>query len=220
MFRNFHKNKYDRGVTLIELIVVIAIFVVISGITIFNYGEFNSSLSLQNLADDIALSVRKTQGYAIGVRGYNGIFGKGYGIHFTTNTNTSDLFAGSNKSFILFANINGNDEYNYNSSGTCGSPNSSNECLEVLNITSSDKIYEISVKDSGAEHTVNDGSLDIFFERPNPEPTFCARNSLGGGCNFSNNISYIKIKILNDRSPGVYKTITISNNGQISVSDN
>lgn len=217
MFRNFHKNKYDRGVTLIELIVVIAIFTIVSSITIFSYSKFNSSLSLQNLADDIALSVRKAQGYAIGVRGYNGVFGEGYGIHFTANSNISDLTAGSNKSFVLFANVNGDNSYDHNSPG-CGSPTASNECLEVLEIKSSDKISEIRA----GNHTLNsDGTLNIFFKRPNPEPTFCAKNSGSTACNFGEgNISTVEIKILNDKDPGVYKTITISNNGQISVSDN
>lgn len=227
MFKNFYKNKYNSGsarpsysggVTLIELLVVIFIFMVISSITIFNYNKFNSSLSTKNLVDDIALSVRRAQGYAIGVRGYSDLFSYGYGIHFTANPVISDLSAGSNKSFILFANINNNETYDHNFTG-CGNPTDQNECLEVLNITSSDKIFDIFVESGGSHTIINEGSLDIFFKRPNPEPTFCARDSSSGSCNFSNDISYIKIRVLNDKNPGVYKAITISNNGQISVSD-
>jgi type II secretory pathway pseudopilin PulG len=226
MFKNFHKNKYNSGparrqggVTLIELLVVIFIFMVMSGITIFSYGKFNSSLSVQNLADDIALSVRRAQGYAIGVRGYSNSFSEGYGIHFTTNTYISDLTAGSNKSFILFANMNPGDTYDYNNSGTCGSPTTANECLEVLNITSFDKISEIYVGVGNNEILMSGGMLDIFFKRPNPEPTFCVRNSLNKNtfCDYSNTVSYIKIKISSESTPAVTKIINISNNGQISV---
>src|ERR1035437_8584732 len=143
MFKNFHKNKYNSGFTLVELLVVIFIFMIITGITIFSYGKFNSSLSIQNLADDIALSVRRAQGFAIGVRGTGSSFTDGYGIHFTANPN-SPLNAGSNKAFILFTDmgITPNKKYNYDSSGKCGSPTSSNECMEVLSITSADRSEE------------------------------------------------------------------------------
>jgi prepilin-type N-terminal cleavage/methylation domain-containing protein len=219
MFKNFHKNKYNSGpastqggVTLIELMVVIVIFVIMSGVVLFNYSQFRSSTSIQNLADDIALSIRKAQSYAIGVRGSSGAFNFGYGVHFTTADSTSEN-AGSNKSFVLFANIDNDNKYD--SSSQCGNPTSGNECLEVLNITSADEISEISVRVNG-EKNVRD-TLDIFFKRPNPEPTFCARNGPSDACIFSNDISSIEIKISNDSDLGVYKTITIWNNGQISV---
>lgn len=225
MFKNFHKNKYNSGsarpsysggVTLIELLVVIFIFMVISSITIFSYGKFNSSLSLQNLADDIALSVRRAQGYAIGVRGYGNSFNEGYGVHFTTADSTSGN-TGSKKSFVLFSNIKNNDKYDYDISSLCGAPTSDNECLEIFKITSYDKISEISVI-GNEDHTAD--TLDIFFKRPKPEPTFCARNNgdSNSDCNFGINVSSVKITISNDN--GVFKIITISNVGQISVSNN
>lgn len=217
MFKNFHKNKYNSGVTLIELLVVIFIFMVISSITIFSYGKFNSSLSLQNLADDIALSVRRAQGYAIGVRGYGNSFNEGYGVHFTTADSTSGN-TGSKKSFVLFSNLKNNDKYDYDDiSSSCGAPTSDNECLEIFKITSYDKISEISVI-GNEDHTAD--TLDIFFKRPKPEPTFCARNNGDSNsyCNFGINVSSVKITISNDK--GVFKIITISNVGQISVSNN
>ena len=221
MSKNFHKNKYNSGLTLVELLVVIFIFMVISGITIFSYGKFNSSLSILNLADDIALSARRAQGYAIGVRGYANSFSDGYGIHFTANTDISNLAAGSNKSFVLFANINNDDSYDYDNSGTCGSPTTTNECLEILNITSPDNISQLYVGlGNGTELLVNNGMVDVFFKRPFPEPTFCVRNNLNpnSSCDYSNTVSYIKIRIASDGNSEIYKTVTISNNGQISVS--
>jgi prepilin-type N-terminal cleavage/methylation domain-containing protein len=222
MFKNFHKNKYNKGMTLIELLVVIFIFMVISSITIFSYGKFNSSLSLQNLADDIALSARRAQSYAIGVRGgYDNSFIKGYGIHFSTNTVISNIPAGSNKSFVLFEDMNDDKSYNYDTSGgTCGTPTSTNECLEILNITSSDKIsdFYVGIGNEQELHVI-EGTIDIIFKRPNPEPTFCVRTDLdqNSSC-YGSAVSYVKIRVTNDQNPGVYKTVMISNNGQISVS--
>lgn len=225
MFKNFHKNKYNKGMTLLELLVVIFIFMVISSITIFNYGNFNSSLSLQNLADDIALSARRAQGFAIGVRGVRGSdnsFNEGYGIHFSTNPN-SLLYAGSNKSFVLFADITKpnettpNQKYDY-TSGNCGEPTVGNECMEVLSITSADRIDSIYLNDN-PDSVSSTGTVDILFYRPNPEPKFCYRsNPANSGCDEDSSISSVKIRVTNDQNPGVFKTIMISNNGQISVS--
>ena len=112
MFRIFKKklnNQRQKGMTLIELLVALVIFSIITGIVLFNYGDFNASLTMQNLADDIALTVRRAQSYAIGVRGREGSFQVGYGVHFgvtpydpTEKEADNVLYQGSNKSFILY----------------------------------------------------------------------------------------------------------------------
>ena len=106
MYKFFKKIKdiknQKSGMTLIELMVVLVIFIIVAGLTIFDYSKFRSTASLQNLADDIALSVRRAQNYAIGVKGSQSSFSNGYGIHFlTTPLNGADVRAGSNKTFII-----------------------------------------------------------------------------------------------------------------------
>lgn len=204
--------------TIVELLVVIGIFTIISVIIIFDYGKFRSTSSLQNLADDIALSVRKAQSFAIGVRGTNNDFSPGYGVHFSIDP-VSDAYSGTNRSFILFANI--SNLLNYDNNGLCGinNLNVGNECLEELAVTSSDKITSIIYNDGSEKTLVIGDTIDIFFQRPNPEPTFCYKES-GNieslSCD-AENISSVKIIIKNDANPGYVKTITIYNNGQISV---
>jgi len=216
MFKNFHKNKYNSGTTLIELLVVIGIFAMISGITIFNYGKFNSSLTTQNLADDIALTIRRAQGYAIGVRGYDNAFKSGYGVHFTPNSTISDLYAGSKKSFILFADLNEKKDYTYDGSEKCGDVKSSNECIEMLSILSSDEIMSIILNDGTP--VPNGGSVDVLFKRPNPEPEFCYRSNSGSPSCTTKNSSSIKIKLSSGGKDEMIRWISIYNNGQISVS--
>jgi type II secretory pathway pseudopilin PulG len=217
--------------TLIELLVVVVIFMVITSITIFNYGNFNSSVSIQNLADDIALSVRKAQGYAIGVRGANDLFNNGYGVHFTTNELVPGKeYMGSNKSFVLFADLPNtslglpsDEKYEPSVTGKCGSPSENNECMEVLNIISADQISSITFsKDNNITTVPPTGTFDILFKRPNPEPNFCYRQNAGNtSCDSDKNITYVKIKISSIATPdSVFKIITISNNGQVSVSNN
>jgi Tfp pilus assembly protein FimT len=224
MSKNFHKNKYNfglarrqGGVTLVELVVVIFIFMILTSITIFNYGKFRSSLSIQNLADDIALSIRRAQGFAIGVRGTGGTFTPGYGIHFTAKSDTAK-YKGSNKSFILFVDMDTipNKKYDYDSSGVCGNPTVGNECLELLSITSADNIDSIFLNDYATSISSSD-TVDILFKRPIPEPIFCHRYLGLGSCDPAP-ISSIKIRISTDADPSIYKSITIFNNGQINVS--
>lgn len=215
MSKDLQKNKYNKGVTLIELLVVVFIFTVISSITVFSYGKFNSNLSIQNLADDIALSVRRAQGYAIGVKGHGGLFSDGYGIHFTANPSAS-LYAGSSKSFVLFADISGENQYN-NSTNTCGNPIATDECMELLTILTADKISEIYINGSTLINPTS--TIDLLFKRPNPEPIFCYRVNGTGSCS-ATTITNVKIKIITGADVNVYKIINISNNGQISVSSN
>lgn len=54
--------------TFLELIVVLGIFGAISATVLFNYSDFSSNVHLQNLAQDIALQLKKTQTDAISGR--------------------------------------------------------------------------------------------------------------------------------------------------------
>ena len=112
-----------------------------------------------------------------------------------------------------------NKIYDYNNSDTCGNLEN-NECIELLNITSTDEIDAIYLNDE-TEVRSSTGTLDILFKRPNPEPNFCYRISGGtSSCDESSNISSVKIRISSLNNLGVYKMITISNNGQIRVYNN
>lgn len=171
--------------TLVELLVVLAIFVLVAGLTIFDYGKFRSNVSLQNLADDIALSVRRAQGEAIGVGSSLSSFSNGYGIHFSTSTIPLNPLSGSNKLFVLFNDIadrsgTPNKLYDYDPSSRsslCDATTlrSGNECLDLLNITSADEIAFICPNGDVNNCTAN--YADIVFLRPNPDACIHAGSS-------------------------------------------
>lgn len=210
MFKNFYKNKYNSGITLVELLVVMSIFMLITTIAIFNYDKFDSSLSTQNLADDIALTIRKAQSYAIGVRGLGNEFNYRYGVHFTANPTSESEYSGSNTSFIFFVDM--NDSYMYEYDNRCGDPSPTyNDCLEILNITSADLIKEIYRDKTPVSES---DSTDIFFQRPNLEPTFYN----GAGVKLDG-IASVTIRVSNQDDLTGDKYITVYNNGQISVSN-
>jgi len=229
MINKLSKVKFKKGVTLIELLVVIAILGIISATTLVSYSKFKSSMSLQNLVDDIALSIRKAQGYAIGVHNIRSDFDVGYGVDFRVGSSGfgggSVNTVGTSKSFTIFANLDRDTNFDTDASNDCGTPSSENECLEKLTITSGDQISKLTyalVLRNGVlrEYTIRNGIIDIFFNRPNPEPFLCYKtNPNQTGCNESNDtgLYYVIIQVSNPNNPGVYKKVTIWNNGQISV---
>ena len=209
------RSSAQAGMTLVELMVVLAIFAIVTGITIFDYGRFKSSVSLQNLGDDIALSIRRAQNYAIGVRSSSSVFTNGYGIHFSTaNPDPSNVRAGSNKAFIIFNDLpvaNKNYDYSQTSDAVCGSIalSSRDECMDILKITSNDVVSAICPNGSNC----SSGYADITFLRPNPDAYICV-GSIGGPC--GDKISSVDIVIENSQSHDK-KTISVSNVGQISI---
>lgn len=52
------------GFTLVEFIVIMAIFAIMVGVVLFNFTGFRSKITLDNLAQDIALSIRQVQASA------------------------------------------------------------------------------------------------------------------------------------------------------------
>ncbi len=217
MFKLRDKIKYSKGLTLIELMVVISIFLVITTIVIFNYEGFSSTVSLQNLTDDIALSIRKAQSFAIGARGVTGNFSNSYGVHFsnTTTVPSSNLEA-SSKSFLMFSTTSPSKGYTV-ASGKCS--DGTNSCLESFGIVTEDIIKDIKLNDGEVSFT--EGSyLDIIFTRPNPRATFCYRvSSVSSTCDaVSSSISRATIVVSNGNPDNEkIKNISIQNTGQISI---
>ncbi|MES2953593.1 MAG: type II secretion system protein [Patescibacteria group bacterium] len=76
------------GFTLIEMMVVVSIFLVLTSVVLANYPKLNSQLTLGLVANDVALSVRQAQQYALGAVQRVGApsVSVSYGIHFSTAT--------------------------------------------------------------------------------------------------------------------------------------
>lgn len=216
------KKTHTFGFTLVELLVVVAIFMVVSGLVIFNYSNFRSTVSLENLAQDIALTVRKAQVFALGVKGVNAQF-PGYGIHInldSATTTTTTSVRGNSKSFIFFADIPlspgtpgavGDKQYNMRSGIPCdgSSLGAGNECVDIVTITTPDEIRSIC---TSASTCYTSGSLDIVFTRPNPEASICYIPSSGiASCSNSH------VDIIVAAQDGTTKSVTVWNTGQIST---
>ncbi len=158
--------------TFLELIVVLGIFGAISATVLFNYGDFSSNVHLQNLAQDIALQIKKTQTDAISGRiptlsdtqnqNIDNLvpldWVPSYGLAFTTTQSdklpTSPVNQNGRAFVYYFNSYADNDsglpliifqdffDFEGSSYQGCGS-SADSECLEEINITSGDVIDEI-----------------------------------------------------------------------------
>jgi prepilin-type N-terminal cleavage/methylation domain-containing protein len=202
------KASLTAGFTLIEMIVAVAIFTIITSVLLFNYNNFNSRLNLDILVHQIAQWGRDTQVSAMSVRpsrtNVNSF--SGFGLHFDMVTP---------KSFIYFADLNGSKKYDPLEAGKkCG--DAGVECEKVINILKGNAIEKICGYPfiSGSQGLCPAGfeslsSVDAVFTRPNPDA--CVSGAGAGTCIYS----HADITVV---SPAKYRhTIQVWTTGQISV---
>ncbi|HSE56700.1 MAG TPA: type II secretion system protein [Candidatus Paceibacterota bacterium] len=215
------KQQYNAGLTLIEMLVVLGIFATVSGILLFNYGDFRNNVSIRNLSQEVALAVRKAQTYATSVRGTS-IGGStrdypAYGIAFASTAAVPDL-APDQKEIVLFVDVppgadpelNGDTYYSYGSA-TCGAVSEGEECFEKLQIATTDKIKKVEVCTSS--FTCSEvPEVYISFQRPNPDAVFCVPS--GAVCDST---VYSSAILTLESAVGLQKKVSVWNTGQISV---
>lgn len=146
----------EGGFTLIELVAVIAVMVIISGVLLVNYTKFGNSVLLTNLAYDISLSIRQAQQFGTAVRGTtSGSFNTGYGVRFTkADTTHYSLFADTNRDHV------------YENDGV--SPD--DVVVETYAIRRGSSIQKFCGTPASApeECSPDISHLDIVFDRPRP----------------------------------------------------
>lgn len=213
------------------MIVVLAIVGVISAVTMFNYGDFRQGVDTRNLAQEIALSIRKAQSYATsskklvsGDSGYPDDIIRSFGIVFsTTPTVPTDFGFPYNKGFTLYAAlpVDGTPsgaKYFSDSGGVCGGNTFAGislgtECLEYFTITSPVSVTKLEIFTSGGWTTIpQNESLSIIFQRPTPDAEICYRN----GMSCTPGVSAGRITTTSQNGK-IQKTITVWNTGQIAV---
>jgi len=163
-------TKYTSGYTFIELIIVIAIFSIISSVVLFNSGSFSSNISLQNTTADIALQIKEAQSDAISGRLNDAInlFGDKY-----YRPTYGIVFQKNNTEFTKFVDLPVSQNWVFDKlSSNCDS--SSPECLKIVKINGFDYISDIrvgNVGDSPSDYISIDDSdvLNVSFQRPFPD---------------------------------------------------
>ena len=166
MFKVNKKIKKNKGMTYVELIVVLNIFSIMSSIVLFNYNKFQAKVDIKNLANDIALKIVEAQKSAMsGKWNTNAPSGwkPSYGVYF-------DLSVPNH--FIYFADfVDINKQYDAGSGCSTGG----GECLDDIEITKG-KISKIEECSTSTEDCLSPVStpnpLSITFTRPNSGASF------------------------------------------------
>lgn len=177
---------------MVELLVSISIFSLITTVAVFNHSKFNGTVILTNLAYEVALSVRQAQFYGIIVRQTSADatkFDSGYGIHFDL-TNPSTYF--------IFEDVKSGGVPNHVYDG-------SDISVETFRIQKGNAISKVCV-DGNCSNSV----VDISFVRPNPDAYIRAGGIQG--------TSYGKAEICVSSPSGTKRKVTVESTGQISVS--
>lgn len=221
--RNFTKPteliKKSGGFTIVELLVTISIFVVLTGIVLFNQSKFNSTILLTNLAYDTALTIRLAQNYGLNIRESDNTSIVDpkykflpYGVHFETEAN--------NKSFLLFADLtyNGEADPGYGvfptdaDSSTCDAVDG---CVNRYSIRRGNIIKYICAEALAMGTSTCTGtplpSIDITFIRPNPDAYI--RYASGS----SDPVQYKVVTIVIGGADGSTRKVIVRSNGLIEV---
>ncbi|MDP3726506.1 MAG: prepilin-type N-terminal cleavage/methylation domain-containing protein [bacterium] len=184
--------KFICGFSLVELLVSISIFTIVTGIVLANFPSFSSKIALENLGHEIALTVRQAQVFGVASREFgvgSNIF-PSHGVRFDSAQNTT---------FFLYADTDKNKKYT-------GTP----ELLETFTIRGGNHISKICGFITPSSNCTELQVLDVVFTRPDPEPTITGKIE-GGEAAYS----YVTVTVESRR--GATSVVTVWSNGQIAI---
>ena len=223
-------SKNKKGFTIVEMLVVMGIFSILTAVTVWNYGKFNNSIILTNMAYEIALEIREAQVFSLGVRGAN----SGGGIYNDFDTRYGVLFEEGEKNFIFFTDLNNNGKCDIDpddaNSDDCliTECTSESECQSIKTLTRGTIVSRICASEFGDPMNLSDSddpdfsqcsdtataeekdSVAITFSRPNPDAFIY---DIGE----SDPDTYKNASILIESNDSSRRAIDIRENGQISV---
>lgn len=199
-----------RGLTLVEMMVVISIFAIFSTIVLVKYNQFNNGILLTDLAYEVALTIRQAQVYGVATRqttpqgGSLSGYDVAYGARFEKDINNEFYFY-----------VDAGTKNNQCDGSSCSS---SAERIETLTLRSNYRIANFCAQlaSNGQTECMNSGpepsrisTLDITFLRPNP--TAIIKTNHSGYTYKAASTTITTADGLNSR------TVTVQQTGQITV---
>lgn len=199
--------KLNKGMTYVELIVVLSIFSVMTSIVLFNYNGFQSKIDIRVLANDIALKIVEAQKAAVSGKlppSYPADWKPSYGVSFNkSNTPDTDDIP-LNEKFIYFVDLTSDNTFFPPCFGNL-------ECLNSINITKGNFIEKIEVvRLNGVSNDFN--NLVVSFTRPNSGAIIKS-----GPFSVGNDVDYVKITISSPGTDQIKSYIRVYVSGRIQI---
>lgn len=199
-------RTYRRAFTLVELLVSIGIFALMTALVVAKYGSFNQNIFLTNLAYDVALTIRTAQTYGLSVKSASDSSSEyryAYGVNINTDaaTPTCAGAVSNNKQFVLFADA--------DASKRCSS-DVTDILISAYSIKRGAYISQVCAG-SSSSCTLGTGYLNISFKRPDPRAIICLNTT----CDASYSYAEIQLK----SAEGGTRRVVVQSNGQITVKD-
>jgi len=142
----FFKKSKNRGFSLIELLVTLAISIIIVSAVLFRFDTFDSVVVLKSIAYEIALTVREAQVFAVSAAGDTaGTFDTPYGVYI------DDV---NQQQYIFFEDSNANLDFDNNDS-----------IIETYTMNSKYSFVDLCVNTSCGL-----SNLSLVFQRPEFDP--------------------------------------------------
>jgi hypothetical protein len=178
--------------------------VLVTGVVLVNNSTFGGKVLLENLAYDIALSVRQAQVYGIAVQRYGSTvsgFDVGYGTHFRT---------ASADTYVLFG-----DGVTANGLFDAG------EAVETTSIRNGFRIFGLCATPAlGGSELCGLDEVNIFFKRPDPDAWISALDlpAAATSCILNGTSQcYSQVRVIVRSPRGDQSSVVIDANGQITV---
>lgn len=219
------KHSLHRGVTVVELLVVLGIIGILTTVIVTSHATFNKTILLTYTAYDVALTIRSAETFGLGTKVNSSIPGGtriGYGMRFTpAGASSFTLFADSNSPgseddrgnvcHPLRADADGSEpDAIY---GDCSYQDS--EIVQSYELGNGMRVSRLFSYQGGGEEGEEIDALDIVFARPDPQAFFSKDvGSIGGG--YSAAIAAVCVELTSPH--GGHSHTIVTRTGQIQVS--
>jgi prepilin-type N-terminal cleavage/methylation domain-containing protein len=219
------QNTSQQGFTLVELLVTLSVFTVISALTLANYPKFNNQTAITGLAQQIAISIREAQVYGVAVKNASSTASivspnvyPAYGIFFAT-TSVGTTYGGATSYSIFFDRVTSNGVAPYFRPMGDNYFSDSGELVETVKIQNGSKIVSICGVPTNGSTCDTAYSAFVVFRRPNPDAIIKTITTAGTWPYTTPTLvdcQRLDI-VIRSRDQNLTKTIQVYSSGQITV---
>lgn len=172
---NLKRIFSEKGITLIEILVVVFIIALFSSILVADFPKIKRQFALTRAVYKMSQDLRRTQDMGFSGQQIVGLDVKGYGVYI-------NLDSLGNKKYIIYADRDNDQKYTETTEVVCGEQALNKDCvIETIDFSQS----EAGVFIKRIENTTTGRWVDINFMPPNPTITITELDEDSSGTKFN-----------------------------------